>query len=161
VTSELIERAAKAAYEAYYERAAGLPLAGWDGESEHAKDIARAQVRAVLAAIREPTEAVLRAGATWGTLELDGKLGRDFTPLWQAMVDAALKARMSATCSERFFIHGADTPDNRCQHPLGHSGPHQTAMSTPSGGYACSIRWGKAAPIVPWDVFSVTAEEPA
>lgn len=37
---------------------------------------------------KEATEAMLRDGATWGTMYLDGMLGRNFAPLWHDMVAA-------------------------------------------------------------------------
>lgn len=68
-----------------------LDAVPWVDQSVHYRDECRAIARAVLAEIRTPTNAMLTKGATWGTLELDGQLGRDFTGLWQAMIDAALK----------------------------------------------------------------------
>jgi hypothetical protein len=60
-------------------------------------------------------------------------------------------------CSERFFVLGDDTPDNCCQLPRGHVGCHVTAMSAGSGGYACSISWGMAEPVKPWQLVALEA----
>lgn len=51
---DFIERAARAAYEAYSANSVGIVLAGWDRESAHAKNCARAQVMAVLETLVPP-----------------------------------------------------------------------------------------------------------
>jgi hypothetical protein len=51
---DFVELAAEAAYNAYCAKSVGMRFAGWATESEHSKNVARAQVRAVLEALVPP-----------------------------------------------------------------------------------------------------------
>lgn len=83
----LIERAAQAAYEAAYKARWG-GSGCWDVESESTKAMARIQARAVLEAIREPTEAMIEAARVIRPMCDDPPTSAE--DYWDAMIDAAL-----------------------------------------------------------------------
>lgn len=91
----MIERAARGAYDMMMSRLpAELAIHGpfrWDNESEALREDWRASVRAAIAAMREPTEAMVDAAAD---IDINGeyRLGeRLAAEVWRAMNHAALK----------------------------------------------------------------------
>ncbi len=93
-TPEMVERAAKALYENVY------GPGHWDNTAPHIKGLWYDRVRAVIKAMREPTEAMLVAVWPPEQTERTGKSpddawqDQDITAIdvWQAMIDAALQA---------------------------------------------------------------------
>lgn len=78
--SEVLDRAARAAYEAYCKL---VPVAGgpWDTLSEDRKDIARVQACAVLAAVKD-------LGPDWVLARRAGATSPDLTEIyWEKMID--------------------------------------------------------------------------
>ncbi len=89
--SEIVERAAKALYTAEVGSEAG-----WDSERFGGKgrDIFRARARAVIAAIREPTRAMIDEGHRADPLACDvgeADVVYCYTTMWQAMIDEILE----------------------------------------------------------------------
>jgi hypothetical protein len=90
--SKMIERVARAIVSAYCDRAVDAP---------HNDEITEADIeaaRAAIAALREPSEAMMKAGSLpyrWTTHEAPPRLELPFgwttTDAWQAMIDEALK----------------------------------------------------------------------
>jgi hypothetical protein len=102
--SEMVERMARAATENAnrHKVESGYPyrpeLDDWDNLSETARNMRRADMRAAVKAMYEPTEAVVKAGeaAQWDCLCWSPEPGEgldefDPVPAWQAMIDEALK----------------------------------------------------------------------
>jgi len=103
MTDSMIETVARAAYERMIEGIKTMhPIPGqefpdekWDGLApelqQHWRDIARAAI----AAMREPTEAMLEAGTTHGITAYRCTMTQlrhgDAEETWWAMIDAALK----------------------------------------------------------------------
>lgn len=85
----LIENAAKAAAEDYGLTWADLPYANPVANGEWSKRDFYDMARAVLTAIREPSEAMVEAG--FRGREFGMTMGEGATATWQAMVDAALQ----------------------------------------------------------------------
>lgn len=87
--SEMIERVAEAMWTARQEAHGHYPDDGpWASQVEMVKDWVRAEVRAAIEAMREPTKAMELAGdlkLTWAEVTY----GPD--EIWRAMVDEALK----------------------------------------------------------------------
>jgi hypothetical protein len=90
--SEMVERVARAIHKTYHADtmdglSGGSVDAAWDRLAEFdCQDEWRAAARAVIAAMREPTEAMIEGtnypNTTWDSGDAD---------VWRAMIDAALK----------------------------------------------------------------------
>ena len=92
--SDPVEVMAKAIQEAPFEN---LVACTWDEMPPDGQNMRLSEARLAIKALdaagwavvpKVATLEMLRDGATWGTLYLDGKLGRDFSPLWHDMVEA-------------------------------------------------------------------------
>jgi len=89
---EMVDRVARAIYDAFREHAWGPPQAGtryetWDEAGPRNKVRYTAIARATIPAMREPTEAMRNAG--WPVEGLDSEF-RDSSETWKLMIDAAL-----------------------------------------------------------------------
>lgn len=82
--SEMVERAAQAVVAKQCERDGGMDV--WSELAEYARDQIRQEVRVVIEAMREPTEAMV--DHIRKNYELDS-IG--IAEEWRAMIDAALK----------------------------------------------------------------------
>lgn len=80
--SEMVERVARALYAVNTGGAAS-----WEDEAPEFQQWVCEQARAAIAAMREPTEAMVEEGAS----EIRAAGGPEF--VWRAMIDAALKGR--------------------------------------------------------------------
>jgi len=90
--SEMIERVAEAIYLAHIKNYAGLakqPEGKWEQLADWQKDYGRAQARAAIEAMREPTDAMIEAG--WQDGMAGFGEGEECEPVWHAMIDEALK----------------------------------------------------------------------
>jgi hypothetical protein len=94
--SEMIERCAKAIVDSYNE-GPGL-RSDWEFLSEWQRDFARNQARAVLAAMREPTEEML-APYEDAMTEWWGNAEEMAENVWHEMIDAALSEKTQAPSS--------------------------------------------------------------
>lgn len=88
--SEMVERAAIAAFEAY--RTACAPMSGrWEDQTEFSKGIARQQARAVIEAMRTPTEAMNKV-AEWNATMAHREIKASTAGwLYKVMIEEALK----------------------------------------------------------------------
>lgn len=92
----VVERVARAMHSASpYRLAWGTGRQAWEADREHTREFFRAMARAAIAALREPTEAMLQeaVGAGWhGGVEgyTRGEMEHGAN-LWRAMIDVALK----------------------------------------------------------------------
>lgn len=81
-----LERAAKAAYEQGEAERSTTFGVDWDDPSlENVRETFLRRTRAILTAIREPSEGMADAGSKAAAYH-----GEDGRPVWQAMIDAAL-----------------------------------------------------------------------
>jgi hypothetical protein len=90
----IIERAARATFEAIQADGAGFKEAWDDPSMARVRDTYRAGVRATIAAIREPSEGMIEAAWRADPLNCDVEEGGGravHEPVWQAMIDAALE----------------------------------------------------------------------
>lgn len=97
MSETMVERVARA-ISADMER--GFPprvQSSWETLSDQARETMMLRARAAIAAMREPTEAVLNAGADHMHEAIDYSMepgegidGYYVTPVWQAMIDQAL-----------------------------------------------------------------------
>jgi hypothetical protein len=84
--SEMVERARLAFLEELRKTPAWLYI--------HNCEVAdfRRAMRTAIAEMREPTEGMIAAGGNCGGFEFDGESGTIYpSPIWRAMIDAALK----------------------------------------------------------------------
>jgi hypothetical protein len=95
VSEEIIERAARAAYEQFYN--SGWPPKSFDAELRTA-DEWRNAMRAVILTLREPTESMAEAGDAAGVdYDSDDRTGSlfvrsvDLKKAWQAAIDEAAR----------------------------------------------------------------------
>lgn len=92
MSETMIQRVARALYESK-----AIPGDDWATESEVHREFCRRQARVAIEAMREPTQAMLDAGADHMHEAIDfspepgeGIDGYDVSPVWDAMIDAAL-----------------------------------------------------------------------
>ncbi len=87
---ELVERVAAAVWKAW--RGPEELGAAWPDVSERSRRIGRAMALAAIAAMREPSEAMLDAARDWSGAKYGKPIGDDAAiGCWQAMIDEALK----------------------------------------------------------------------
>lgn len=85
VSNDLIERAAIALCAQSVVRLTGAPNPGeWSTNQEYMRERYRQNARAVLAAIREPTDAMINAAGESGEYPT-------YESIWHAMIDEALR----------------------------------------------------------------------
>lgn len=97
--SEMIERAAKAAYEAMIQcmvdqgMGRADPIHGWEHQREGLRNDWRASIRAAVMALREPTRAVMEAPSNARVTAGDYGFMCNFEAeaAWKAMLDEMLK----------------------------------------------------------------------
>lgn len=89
MSSEMVERVARAISHAFREE--GSHWDGkWESDAEHHEFLRAA--RAVISAMREPTEEMLAAGGSGGLSHRDGSPNPHAADAcWRLMIDAALK----------------------------------------------------------------------
>ena len=81
----IIERAARALL------ASQEPSLLWDDLMEFDQEAYKAEARAVITAIRQPSEAMIEAGLAECSADWRESVCREFLPdIWKAMIDAAL-----------------------------------------------------------------------
>lgn len=85
--NEIVERAAKAAYTDWIKDVQDLEEP-WDKLPQDHKDRMIESQRAAIASLREPTEAMIKAGKNTECEHMQMNCGADIA--WQAMIDAAL-----------------------------------------------------------------------
>lgn len=89
--NEMVDRAARALFDADYPPNVGIAVR-WDGTEDWKKNQYRSRVRAIIAAMRLPTEGMIFAGAE----EIPDPINYDVTQMeaafaaFTAMIDAAL-----------------------------------------------------------------------
>ena len=89
--SEMVERVAKEIYLHVNAETAGRPLA-------EVADAYLACARAAIAAMREPTEAMIKEATDTAIMEgTYGIAGEDAVSIWKAMIDAAISPSTSGT----------------------------------------------------------------
>jgi hypothetical protein len=82
--SEMIERAAMALFE--------FTEVDWKERSSQFRYVATQDVRRMIAAMREPTEAMHHSARDWSAAKYGKPIGNDASlGCWQSMIDAALK----------------------------------------------------------------------
>lgn len=87
-----IERLAKVAFDAYTKRCSqtGALMATWDGLGPFLQGAWIDGIRAVLTALREPSEEMLRAAEIPGMADINGKRYLSGTGCWRAMINYLL-----------------------------------------------------------------------
>ena len=89
--SEMVERVARAI------QATRGPLQNWDRVPQEVRALWLADARAAIAALRGPTEAMIRAALAANAWQADGSargmdnIRKKYRERWNAMLDAALK----------------------------------------------------------------------
>ena len=95
VQNEMVERVAHTLYDErkrICEEFGGYQFfTSWDEDNEVFHDQLRREARAVIAAMREPTENMYFTGDREYERERDSILGPAPIPMWRAMIDEALK----------------------------------------------------------------------